>query len=156
MKVVKKVQPPTGIVRFAARLPIQLYRAGLGWLLGGRFLRLTHVGRRSGKPREVVIEVIGHDDGYLVCSGMGRGADWYRNLRATPRARIQVGRRVLDVRAEELSAEEGGEVMATYASRHPKAARQLMKVMGFEVDGTSEDFRAVGRELPFLRLRPQS
>lgn len=155
MKVVRTARPPTGIARFVARLPIQLYRVGLGWLLGGRFLRLTHIGRKSGKPREVVIEVISGSDGYLVCSGLGPNADWYRNLLVTPGARIQVGRRRLEVLATPLPSEEGGEAMATYASLHPRAARQLMKVMGFEVDGSVEDFRAVGREVPFVRLRPR-
>lgn len=156
MKVLPKPDPPTGIARMLFRLPIQLYRLGLGWLLGGRFLRLTHIGRRSGQPREVVIEVIGREDGcFLACSGFGATADWYRNVRARPQVRIQVGRRRMRAVAEPLSAEEGGEVMATYAVLHPRAAKKLTRFMGFEVDGSAEDYRAVGRELPFLRFRPQ-
>ena len=30
------------------KLPLLLYRLRLGWLLGRRFMLLTHVGRRSG------------------------------------------------------------------------------------------------------------
>lgn len=30
------------------KLPLVLYRLHLGWLLGTRFMQLTHVGRRSG------------------------------------------------------------------------------------------------------------
>jgi hypothetical protein len=42
------------------RAPIWLYRHGLGWLFGSRLLMLEHVGRKSGQPRYVVLEVIGH------------------------------------------------------------------------------------------------
>jgi hypothetical protein len=37
-------------LRAAFRLPELLYRSGLGSLLGRRFLRLSHRGRRSGAP----------------------------------------------------------------------------------------------------------
>jgi hypothetical protein len=33
------------------KLPLALYRLRLGWLLGRRFMQLTHVGWRSGKVR---------------------------------------------------------------------------------------------------------
>jgi hypothetical protein len=32
------------------RVPLPLYRAGLGWLLGHTFLLLVHPGRRTGQP----------------------------------------------------------------------------------------------------------
>ena len=34
MKIVKNTQPPTTMRRFACRLPIYVYRLGLGWLSG--------------------------------------------------------------------------------------------------------------------------
>jgi hypothetical protein len=49
---------PTGWVRALLRLPILLYRLHLGWLLGHRFLLLTHVGRKSGLQRRTVLEVV--------------------------------------------------------------------------------------------------
>ncbi|MCP3798064.1 hypothetical protein NLX83_02220 [Allokutzneria sp. A3M-2-11 16] len=55
-----------------------------------------------------------------------------------------------------LSTEEGGEVMARYAPRHPGAARNLMRFMGFRVDGSVEDYREVGQRLPFLRFAPRT
>ncbi|MEZ4615481.1 MAG: nitroreductase family deazaflavin-dependent oxidoreductase [Caldilineaceae bacterium] len=86
--------PPTGISRFLFRLPIQLYRLHLGWLLGRRFVLINHIGRKSGQVRQVVVEVVRHDqttDSYIVCSGFGRQAQWYQNLLATPAVTIQVG-----------------------------------------------------------------
>ena len=43
--------PPGKALRLGLRLPIWLYRLHLSWLLGERFLLLTHTGRNSGLPR---------------------------------------------------------------------------------------------------------
>jgi hypothetical protein len=40
------------------KLPFVLYRLRLGWILGHRFMQLTHVGRRSGKVRRTVLAVL--------------------------------------------------------------------------------------------------
>ncbi|WP_020496629.1 nitroreductase family deazaflavin-dependent oxidoreductase [Sciscionella marina] len=158
MQVIKKPAPPTGLPRLLFRLPIRLYRLRLGWLLGSRMLLLTHTGRVSGKPRQVVIEVVGRDErtgSYFTCSGFGQKSAWYRNVLATPQARIQVGNRAVPALAEPLETEDGAEVMADYAVRHPRAARRLVRFMGFAVDGTAEDYREVGRNLPFVRFTPE-
>lgn len=155
MEILDRPVPPKGLGRTLARLPVHLYRMRLGRLMGGRFLLLEHVGRKSGRPRQVVLEVIEHsEDGYTVCSGFGARADWYRNVLAHPDVTIQVGGRRLDVTAHPLAPAEGGEIMARYAPRHPKAAARLVRLMGFIVDGTADDYRRVGRELPFVRLTP--
>jgi hypothetical protein len=44
------------------KLPVLLYRLRLGWLLGKRFMQLTHVGRRSGKVRRTVLAVLRFDE----------------------------------------------------------------------------------------------
>jgi deazaflavin-dependent oxidoreductase (nitroreductase family) len=159
VEIIKRKSPPTGLVRSLFRLPIQLYRWRLGWLLGTRFMLLTHTGRKTGRRRQVVIEVVGgarRQGDYLACSGFGAGAAWYRNILATPTVTIQVGRRRMVAVAEPLDAEAGAEVMATYASRNPWAARRLCRFMGFAVDGGEADFREVGRRLPFVRFTPRS
>ncbi|MBC9715069.1 nitroreductase family deazaflavin-dependent oxidoreductase [Streptomyces sp. TRM66268-LWL] len=159
METVRRPAPPTGLRRALFRAPIRLYRMGLGALVPGRLLLLNHIGRVSGQARQVVVEVVEHErstGAYIVCSGFGPRAQWYRNLRAHPDVTIQVGARRLAVHAEPLDAEEGGAFMAGYAARHPRAARKLAKFMGFRVDGSLADYRAPGRELPFVRLRPRS
>jgi hypothetical protein len=72
MKIVKNVQPPSGVSRALFRAPIYLYRLGLGWLFGKCILLLNHIGRVSGKQRQVILEVVEHDptDGsFVVASG---------------------------------------------------------------------------------------
>ncbi len=66
-----------------------LYDRHLGWLLGRRFLQLTHVGRRSGRRYRTVLEVVEYDRSvpeFVVVSGFGRRSDWLRNLNAGGRA----------------------------------------------------------------------
>lgn len=156
MKVVDRPGPPTGLRRLAFRTPIALYRAHLGWLLGGRFVLLHHRGRKTGRPRQVVLEVVEHspDDSYVIAAGFGTKSDWYRNLLAAPETTIQVGRRRTAVHAATIDQDDGAELMARYASRHPRAGRALCTLMGFEVDGSPADFAAAGRLIPFVRLTP--
>lgn len=134
MEIVKKLTPPTGLRRRPWRLPLWLYRMGLGPLMGRRIMLLTHIGRVSGKQRQAVIEVIEHDEhGYVAASGFGPRADWYQNVLKTPEVTIQVGGRIVPATAAPLPADEGARIMAGYAPRHPAVARQLCKIMGFAV-----------------------
>ncbi|MFI5660906.1 nitroreductase family deazaflavin-dependent oxidoreductase [Streptomyces sp. NPDC051684] len=146
---------PRGWTRRLARLPIGLYRMGLGPLFGRRLLLLHHTGRVSGLDRRVVLEVVAHDsvDGtWILASGFGPKAAWFQNLRATPKTEIQVGNRHYAVTAHFLTPEEGSDIMARYAPRHPRAARRLCAFMGIEVDGTADSYRRAGRQIPFVRL----
>ncbi len=156
MKIVKNVRPPSGVSRALFRAPIYVYRLGLGWLFGKRVLLLNHIGRVSGKQRQVILEVVEHDpaDGsFVVASGWGSTAAWYRNILHTPEASIQVGRHTIPVTALPLTADEGADVFAQYAAQHRAAARYLLpRLMGFSVDGSEADFRAVGQRMPFVRL----
>lgn len=148
-------QLPVGWQRFAARLPIPLFRAGLGWLFGGRLLVLHHRGCVTGLNRQVVLEVVEHDpaDGsWIVASGFGPKAAWYRNLRVQPKTVIQVGNRHHAVTAHFLTPGDGAEIMERYARRHPGTARRLCAFMGLPSDGSEAGFRDAGRAIPFVRL----
>lgn len=68
----RKGLPPW--LRFFLRLPVRLYRAHFGWVLGSRFLLLTYRGRTSGLTRQGVLEVTQHDPTrhtYFIASGCG-------------------------------------------------------------------------------------
>jgi len=152
-----RVQPPRGWKRILWRLPIWLYRANLGWLLGGRFLLLTHAGRKSGLPRHAVLEVIRHDQAtntYYVASGFGEKSDWFRNVQKTPQVAIQVGRHKMAVVAERLPIEEAERELLDYGRRHPKALRSLARILGYQIENTDEDVRALAHVLPIVAFRP--
>jgi hypothetical protein len=44
--------------RTLMRAPIWIYRARLGFLFGSRMLLLEHVGRKSGRRRQAVLEIV--------------------------------------------------------------------------------------------------
>ncbi|WP_328769816.1 nitroreductase family deazaflavin-dependent oxidoreductase [Streptomyces sp. NBC_00286] len=151
----RRPQLPTGWRRLAVRLPILLFRVGLGPLFGKRLLLLHHVGRFSGLDRRVILEVVSHDPAdasWTVASGFGPKADWYQNLRRQPKTLIQSGNRLHAVAAHFLSRDEGAEIMAGYARRHPRTARRLCAFMGLPADGGEASFREAGRAVPFVRL----
>jgi len=151
--------PPTGLSRLMFRAPITLYRWHLGRLLGDRFVLINHRGRKSGLPRQAVVEVVRHEpepDCYVISSGFGETSQWFQNVMANPDIAIQVGGRTLDVHAERLPVEQAQDEMLDYAARHPSAARKLCGYMGFPADGTPETYRQVGEVLPFIRLCPRT
>lgn len=156
-KKIRELTPPKGLARRFFRLPIFLYQVGLGWIFGNRFLMLNHIGRKSGDTRHAVLEVVQHDpqtDVYIVAVGFGKKSQWYRNILAQPAVSITVGRRKLDVTAEQLDPLAAGQVLVDFARRYPNEAR-MAGLLGFEVDGSEEDYREMGAMLPLIALRPR-
>lgn len=153
--VPKHWNPPKGVLRWLARLPILLYRLGLGWILGKRFLMLYHLGRHSQKTRTVVLEVIHHqpeDDSYLVSSAFGEKADWWKNLRQTPSTRIQVGSIEKEVLAVFLGEDEARAELERYAREHPAAARMFYLMFRTSEEQTWPDLASNFRLVRLLRM----
>ncbi len=153
------VQPPTGLSRILWRLPIFLYRARIGWLLGSHFLLLNHKGRKTGISRQTVLEIIRQDktaDTYFVVSGWGEKSDWYLNTQKSPDVTIQVVFRRLHVTAVRLPLEDAEREILTYAHHHPRMLRSLARILGYQVEDTQEDYRALARLMPVIALRPRN
>jgi deazaflavin-dependent oxidoreductase (nitroreductase family) len=130
------------------RAPIYLYKLGLGFLFGRRMLLLEHVGRKSGARRYAVLEVVDHpgNDEYVIVSGFGETAQWYRNVIANPRVRVSVGlRRNVPATATPLTPEAVEKTVARYAQRHPRTWRTLNDAMAAALD--TPDLK-----LPMVRL----
>ncbi|ATY13993.1 nitroreductase family deazaflavin-dependent oxidoreductase [Amycolatopsis sp. AA4] len=135
------------------RAPIWLYRARLGFLFGSRLLLLEHVGRKTGARRYVVLEVLGRPtrDAYVVASGFGDRAQWYRNLAAEPRVRVASGARGLtSATARKLSTAEADAALAIYVHKHPRAWREFKTILENTL-GTAVSERDT--ELPMVELR---
>jgi deazaflavin-dependent oxidoreductase (nitroreductase family) len=148
--------------RALARAPIRLYHLGLGGLLGSRFVLLEHRGRCTGRPRQVVLEVVDRhpaSGGVLVASGYGSRAQWYRNIQADPRVAFWLGRRRQQGVAEPLDPAESGRRLAAYALRTPRSAALLMRIVGHDVDGTAGAYARLGSDpehgIPLVLLRPR-
>ena len=102
-----------------------------GVLLGSRLLMLEHLGRKSGARRFVVLEVVARPrpGTYVVASGFGARAQWFRNVRANPHVRIYAGgRRPAPATARLLTSDETAPALAAYAAGHPRAWAALKPV----------------------------
>ena len=128
------------------RIGVFLHRAA-----GGRLdawgdttvLMITSPGRRTGLPRSTMVRYLEDDGGYLVWgtgSGAPRDPDWFRNLRHTPRARIEIGRDAQEVDVEELTGAERDRVW-----------RDVVLV---RAPGVARYERKAGRVIPVARLIP--
>lgn len=154
---IKDVRPPRGLARLVWRAPIYLYRLGLGGLLGERFVLLTHTGRKSGKPRQAVLEVVFHDEvtgAYMVAAGFGEKSDWYQNVLAHPDIVIQVGKKRMVARAKRLPLAQATEILLDYNRRHPSALRTLAGILGYRSDGSEADVRFFAGILPIMAFTP--
>jgi len=150
---------PSGLLRLGFRLPIWLYRWKLGWLLGGRFLMLNHVGRKSGSIRQAVIEVVFHDKTigtYYVVSGFGRKSDWFLNIQKNPNVKVTVGWHSFDAVAEIVPEEKASQTLQKYASLHPLAFKELSRILlGETIDPSLDNCRQFVNVLPMVCFVPE-
>jgi deazaflavin-dependent oxidoreductase (nitroreductase family) len=132
--------------RWLTRLHASVYRCSggrfLGRMGGQPVLLLQTTGRRSGRPRTTPVQYLADDDIFVVVAsnaGAARPPAWYLNLRANPHARIDVGARSIDVRAQETTGQERAELWRrlTAANRYLERAA-----------------RKAGRDLPLIALVP--
>lgn len=157
-RVLRNKPLPKGFKRLLFRSPLLLYRLGLGWVMGGRFLRLRHRGRKSAKVHDTVLEVAGYDEStgaYYIASGWGEGSHWFRNIQKTPGVGVHVGSRKFQAKAERLSEDEGAEILFKYAVKYPKAFGILTdKILGEKLEPTEENAARMAKYVPVAALRP--
>lgn len=151
--------PPSKALRFGLRLPIWLYRARLGRLLGDRFLLLTHTGRKSGLARQTVIEVVRHDkvtDIYYVVSGWGEKSDWYRNILKDPTVAIHSGGRKFQSTAEFIPIENALPILESYKREHPIAFKELSALfLGKDEKADDLALQNIAEKMPMVAFRPE-
>ena len=150
---------PNGLLKWFLRMPIWLYRAQLGWLLGNRFILLKHIGRKSGLTRYAVVEVVYHDkltNTYTIASGWGENSDWLLNLLKTPHIKETTYRGELEVTAYRLSNVDAAIRLAQYAQKYPTAFKSLVKMMlGPDAVSGPIDTDAVAQVVPVVDLVPR-
>lgn len=138
--------------RALMRAPIWIYRARLGFLFGSRMLMLEHIGRRTGAPRQVVLEVFDHPtpDKYVVVSGFGTRAQWFRNVQANSAVRVYAsGRPPAPAIARPLDQEEADRAMAAYRRRHARAWARFKPVIE---ETLGEPVNDTNTALPMIEL----
>jgi len=153
---------PSRAARALLKAPSRIYDAHGGWLLGRRFLRLTHRGRVSGRTYRTVLEVVGTISPrgeVVVVVGLGPRSDWYRNIQASPALAVEIGRdRWFAPAHRVLVAEEAADLLAGYERRNRLAAPilrlTLSRLLGWHYDGGEQARARLTRQLPFIAFRP--
>jgi deazaflavin-dependent oxidoreductase (nitroreductase family) len=140
----RRIQPLVGRMHAAAirRSGGRIRRSRV--LAGGQpVLALTTTGRRSGQPRTTTVAYVSHQGGYAI-GGLNLGSDrhpsWVLNLRAEPRAAIDVAGERIEVGAREASGDEAALLWARFIEQLPQ---------------TRHTRRVARREVPVFVLEPQ-
>lgn len=149
---------PEGLRLLLYRLPLHLYRLRLGWLLGHRFLLLTHRGRRTDRIRHTVLEIASYDPSTqesIVVSAYGENASWYRDLVARPALEVRTTHKCYVPEQRFLSPEERYLVFLDYERKNPRLTRILMRLMGTKYDGSEEARKQFTDFARMVALRPR-
>ncbi len=144
------------------RAPLWLHRWGIrGWerALGVDWIVLTTRGRRSGAPRAVMLDAVGHDvatDTWYVQPADGRRAHWLRNLLAHPTAMLEVRGRRFEATARDATGREGADVVLRFIRTHPRYARLVVALVGYvdSIDHPDAVLRAKLLDVPVMALTP--
>jgi len=150
---------PGGFLKFFFKTPVMLYRMGLGGferIIGAEWMLLTTVGRKSGKPRQTMVDILEYDkdaDTYYIEAAYGARADWYKNIQANPLFEARVGRRKFKARAGELTSDNAAEALVKFYRRKPAYTRSVMAMVGIKFEGEDE-LRKIAGNLTLLAVKP--
>lgn len=80
--------------KYFNRFMLLMWRLGLGPILNmgpalaGRYMVITHTGRKSGTKRRTPVNYAVVDDEVYCVAGFGSVSDWYRNIVANPQVEV--------------------------------------------------------------------
>lgn len=152
---------PSRLLRFFFKVPLFMHKLGFGgWerLIGAQWMLITTTGRKTGKRRETLVDVMDYDkttDTYYIEAAYGSRADWFKNIQVNPLFEAQVGRRKFKARAEELSEKNTGEMLVQFFRRKPAYTRSVMVMVGMKFKDENE-LREIGKNLTLLAVKPLS
>ncbi len=154
---------PKSLMWYLFRGPVYLYRWHLGWLFGRRLLLLTHTGRRTGRRRQTVLEVVEYrkqGPEVVVANGFGPDCDWVRNIEAVPTEEVTVDSQHFVATHRYLGEEEAAWVMQDYEHRNrfiaPVVRAGLSWLLGWQYHGSDSERRSLVKQIPLIAFRPQS
>ena len=154
-------KPPSGLLKFFFKVPLYVHKMGLGgWekLIGAEWMLIATTGRKTGKRREAMVDVMDYDkstDTYYIEAAYGARADWwYKNIQSHPVFEAQVGRRKFHARAAPLSSADTGEMLVQFFRRKPAYTRSVMAMVGMKFKDEDE-LRTLGSTLTLLAVHPE-
>jgi deazaflavin-dependent oxidoreductase (nitroreductase family) len=157
----KNQKAPAFMIPFM-KLPLIFFRLGIGWMFGMRFLRLTHVGRRSGKVYHTILAVLRFDKKTqeIFTVSPWSESNWYRNIQATPALEVETG----DLRTgrvryapvqRNLTPEEIANLFIEFRSQRPIFSRLVARIPGWRIDSSYEEFLVLAKTLRGVAFQPK-
>ena len=139
------------------KLPLLLYRAGLGWVFGHRFMLLTHVGRRSGKVRRTVLAVLRFDPKTreIMAVSAWSASDWYKNILNSPAAQVESGWVRYIPTHRSLPPEEITTLFEEFRKEHPLFSRIVCRIPGWKWDSSHAELMELSKTLRGVAFRPK-
>jgi deazaflavin-dependent oxidoreductase (nitroreductase family) len=147
---------PGPVFRYIFKIPILLYRLGLGGFVGPHFLLLTTTGRKTGKIHRTPLEFTFDEKsgGYIVSAGWGGRTDWYKNALATPVVKLQVGWKKFEAEAFPIPHREVAEQMLEISRRAPAMIPVWQRWCDKPIDGSLTSYIYAAQFFPSLRMIP--
>lgn len=139
------------------KLPNLLYQLQMGWLLGNRFMQITHIGRRSGKIRKTILAVLRFNPQTqeILAVSAWKGSDWYYNIQASPALQVESGRVHYVPQQRTLSPEEIAAAFVEYCEQYPIFSRIICRIPGWKWDSSYEEFLELARTLHGVAFQPK-
>ncbi len=110
-----------------------------------------------------MLEVIGEDHArreVLVLVGLGRRAQWYRNVMAGGAVEVSLARERFRPACRELAPVEAARALGAYEQRNrlgaPVVRWVLSRLAGWRYDGSPSARERLVRERPILAFRPEA
>jgi deazaflavin-dependent oxidoreductase (nitroreductase family) len=152
----KKEKAPSLLIPMF-KLPLFLYRLRLGWMLGNRFMQITHVGRRSGRTYRTVLAVLRFDEKTkeIYAVSAWKGSDWYYNIQSSPALQVETGFVHYVPTQRTLSAEEITATFMEYRRQHPIFSRMICRIPGWKWDSTYDEFLMLAHTLHGVAFQPK-
>jgi deazaflavin-dependent oxidoreductase (nitroreductase family) len=125
-----------------------LTRLGLS-VAGSRVLEVP--GRKSGEPRRTPVNLMTFEGARYLVAPRGH-TQWVRNLRASGRGRLLVGRRAEPFSAVELPDEAKPPLLRAYLKRWKWEVGQFFGGVG--PDASEDELRRIAPDHPVFRLGP--
>lgn len=146
---------PGWFLKYFFKMPIFMWKIGLGEFVGPYYLLITTRGRKSGKWRDTPLEFSRHKltNEPVIISGWAYRSDWVKNLLADPRLQVRVGRQRYNAIAIPLSLEECADTIEEYTTYAPTMKKVFERWSQVPLDGTRQSLLENAKFFPCFRLQ---
>ena len=143
--------PEAGWRKWMFKAPLQLWRLGLGPLLGQYLLVLTHKGRKSGRIYHTMVEYHKLNEKIYVPAAFGSQSDWYQNIFTHPQVTVQTSNGSESMSAARVvDDQEVLDVFEYFLRRDPPLTKLYLKTL--DIEPNADDVIANKDKIYWIRL----